>query len=372
MRSLIWFRSDLRVNDNSALHAATRNVDQGVIAAFVISPEEWKSHDVAPVKVHFILRTLRELSAALARLNIPLVLSNAGRAADVPGVLLKVATAHGCNALYFNREYEVDESRRDAATEALFNRHGIAVHSSTDQVIIAPGELRTREGRSYTIFTPFRKAWIAALAARGAPVLPQPGKQHEIIAPSSTIPDSIPGFTSNIDPALWPAGESAAAGRLSRFVERRIARYKIDRDLPALESTSCLSPYLSVGALSPRQCLAAAIAANPTPRGKGPLDSGNDGIQQWITELIWREFYTHILHGFPRVCMGRAFKPATERLPWSDDKSQFDAWKTGRTGVPIVDAAMRQLRSTGWMHNRLRMITAMYLTKDPLHRLALG
>ena len=170
---------------------------------------------------------------------------------------------------------------------------------------------------------------------------------------------SIRGFTGNRRPDLWPEGERAARRRLESFVAKRIERYHATRDLPAINGTSTLSPYLAVGVLSPRQCLEAALAVN-----NGRLDSGRKGVATWISELVWREFYRHILIGYPRVCMNRPFRLQTESLPWRYDEELFRAWCAGRTGVPIVDAGMRQLVQTGWMHNRVRMIVAMFLAKD--------
>ncbi len=211
MRALVWFRTDLRARDNTALAAAAKHASRGVVGLFVISPEEWARHDDAPCKVGFWLRALTDLSATLEKRNIALAIETARNAADVPAVVERAAQRLDCNALFFNRQYEVDEQARDAAAAERFT----------------------------------------------------------------------------------------ASGR-----------------------------------------------------------------ETWITELIWREFYRHILVGFPRVSRHQPFRLETRRLEWSGNEEHFDAWKEGRTGVPIVDAAMRCLRATGWMHNRLRMITAMHLTKD--------
>ncbi len=359
MPSIVWFRSDLRVRDNTALHAACRP-RQGCVGLFVISPGEWRAHDVAAVRVEFMLRTLRALSASLAALNIPLLITRAETPADVPGAVLAAARKAGAHRLFLNREYEVNESKRDADTIALFEREGLAATALDDQCILEPRSVRTQEGRAFTVFTPFKKRWLAVLDQReGRPPLPVPARQPDIGLKPSEIPAHIEEFKSPIDPSLWPAGELAAADRLERFVESKIMNYKSARDAPALDGTSTLSPYLTVGAVSPRQCLAAARDAN-----SGKADGGRVGPSTWISELIWREFYIHVMDAFPRVCKHRAFKPETERLRWSDNDEHFRAWCEGRTGVPIVDAAMRQLLASGWMHNRLRMITAMYLTKD--------
>lgn len=356
MRSLVWLRSDLRTTDNTALHHAARESSDGALCVYIASPEEWRDHEVALVRVEFILRTLRALSDDLHALHIPLLVGVAERKADVPAMLLKVAREHNCGALRYNIEYEINEARRDRRVTEAFEAAGLAVHAHHDQTVIPPDDIRTGDGRFYTVFTPFKNAWLRTLEERaGAPVLPAPRRQKPTGVARTAIPDRIEGFESSVDPALWPAGEQAAASILKNFCAERIAGYADHRDFPGEPSTSRLSPYLAIGAVSARQCLAAALAAGGGSE-KGPT--------VWISELVWREFYRHILVGFPRVCMGRAFKTETDALPWSYDKEQFQRWADGRTGFPIVDAAMRQLLETGWMHNRLRMVTSMFLTKD--------
>jgi len=364
-RALVWFRRDLRVADNHALdHAAQwadRAADGGVVACFVVSPQEWLDHDDAGIKIDFWLRNLRELQPALARLNIPLVILTAPTRRHIAPALLTLARDARCTALFFNNEYEINEAARDDAVERHFDTADITVHRFHDHVLLPPGDVRTGQGGFFTVFTPFKKALFKILAERPVEVLGAPRKQPEIDVAPTPIPEQVKGFQPHVPDAAerWPAGEKWAHRRLDDFIERRIAAYKTDRDTPALDSTSKLSPQLAAGVLSPRQCLAAALAFN-----RGKLDTGSPGAAHWISEVIWREFYQHIIVGFPRVVMGRAFKPATDRIEWSYDQEHFDRWTAGRTGVPIVDAAMRQLNQTGWMHNRLRMVAAMYLTKD--------
>jgi deoxyribodipyrimidine photo-lyase len=367
MRSLVWFRSDLRTRDNTALSAATREGGSGVVAVFVVSPGEWREHDVAAVKVDFTLRTLRELSVALASLNIPLVITRAATRGDVPAAVLAVARAHECAALFFNKEYEVNESKRDATTTGLFEKDGRRVVACTDQTLIEPGEVRTGEGRWYTVFSPFKRAAYAWIEKHGGVTeRPAPKRQAMMVCEPDAVPERVEGFESTVPGEKWPAGEKHAMSRLRKFADEKIIRYKETRDIPSEPGTSTLSPYLAIGAISPRQCLLAALEANRefVKNGKNPLDSGNEGIVHWISEVLWREFYIHIVKGFPRVCMGRAFQPATEAIRWSENDEHFERWTQGRTGVPIVDAGMRQLLQVGWMHNRVRMVAAMYLTKN--------
>ena len=174
-----------------------------------------------------------------------------------------------------------------------------------------------------------------------------------------TIPASINNFSSTIPASYWPGGEAIAHKRLKQFAQEKIDQYHAGRDFPAHNATSQLSPYLANGILSPRQCFTAAIQAN-----HGKLTDGQLGVDTWISELIWREVYKQILANFPRISMNQAFKQETEKWPWRHDQDLFSAWTKGQTGYPLIDAAMRQLHQTGWMHNRLRMVVAMFLTKD--------
>ena len=361
MIPLVWFRADLRVSDNTALWRACRAATGGTVAVFTVCPGQWREHDWADIKVDFILRTLGELRSGLDRLNIPLLVKQADTFREVPAVLLKTARAHRCDAIFFNREYEVNESRRDEAVTQTFTEAGLEARAFHDQSVVAPDTLRTTTDRFYTVFTPFRRAWIRHVRDRGVPaVRPRLRRRPETDVTADTIPDTVTGFDrSRGRPDLWPAGEKAALHRLRTFVETRIRDYARHRDLPALDGTSALSPYLTVGSISIRQCLQAAMEAN-----RNSLNGRRTGPATWINELIWREFYRHLLVGYPRVSMNRAFRPETDRIRWHQDRKLFEAWCRGRTGVPIVDAAMRQLEQTGWMHNRLRMITAMFLTKD--------
>jgi deoxyribodipyrimidine photo-lyase len=197
------------------------------------------------------------------------------------------------------------------------------------------------------------------LEQKSLKLLPAPTKQTKLMIQSSKIPTFLPGFESTIDADLWPAGESNARKRLNHFIDEKLFFYDTHRDFPAMDGTSRLSPYLSAGMISARECFAAAMVAN-----QNELDTGNPGAVMWMNELIWRDFYKDILIAVPRISMRKAFKEETEALSWRYDQKQLAAWKEGKTGFPIIDAAMRQLNTKGWMHNRLRMIVAMFFTKN--------
>jgi deoxyribodipyrimidine photo-lyase len=206
---------------------------------------------------------------------------------------------------------------------------------------------------------------------RSAPprALPAPRPQAAPAWAADPLPETFEGYAPASDAirALWPAGESAAGARLDAFADGVIDAYRDERDFPSLPATSCLSPYLAAGVLSAGQALRAALAAN-----QGELESGKAGAATWINELLWREFYQHLLAACPALSMHQPMKPETAAVPWRDAPDDLRAWQQGRTGLPIVDAAMRQLLALGWMHNRLRMVTAMFLTKNLLIDWRLG
>lgn len=359
MRSLVWFRRDLRVADNTALFQAAQESDAGVIALFVITPGQWTKHDDADCKVKFWLDNLAALSIELAKLRIPLRIETSDSFSDIPPKIVKFARKHKCSTLYLNREYEVNELRRDNDVVTLCEKADIAVRRFHDRVIVPPLEITTKEGKSYSVFTPYRRVWDTK-ALDFIDVVTKPRKQGELDIQATRIPNKVPGFDfTHARDDLWPAGEKEAHKRLRKFTSK-IAAYNNARDVPSTNGTSLLSPYLAAGVISPRQCLTAAMAAN-----KGKI-AGSLGATTWISQLAWRDFYTHVLVACPRVSMHQPFKLKTNNLKWRTSKSDFEAWTQGQTGYPIVDAGMRQLNRTGWMHNRLRMVTAMFLTKNLL------
>jgi len=358
---LYWIRNDLRVQDNQALWHASQ--EGNVVAAYLLTPETWLDHYEAPVKVDFWLRNLAAMKGQLEALGIPLRILQRQRFSDAPEALLELAREVGAAGIYFNEEYGIHEQRRDDSVGEAFADASLGCQRYADQVLFMPGSLRTQEGTMYKVFSQFRKLAYQKLHNYLPERVGAPRKQSLSGVKADSVPEQISGFEP-IDQSqrdLWPAGEAAAHERLQHFAEHIMQDYKALRDQPAVDGTSRLSAYLACGVVSPRQCLHAAIAAN-----RGEFDSGNPGAVTWISELLWREFYKHILVCYPRVSRSRAFRPETEAVPWRNDPQGLAAWQEGRTGVPIVDAAMRQLRSTGWMHNRLRMVSAMFLTKNLL------
>lgn len=358
--NLMWFRSDLRVHDNPALSAACSAGP--CLAVYCLTPEQWRQHDVSFWKLGLIRRHLPLLAEDLARLNIPLLVLDCGRFDAIPERLTALAQQHGVQAVYWNHEYELNERRCARQVRQSLAAQGIAARTAHDQCVIRPGRVLTQTGSMFKVFTAFRRAYVHAFAQEARSVFASPAIQPALALESSLQP--LKDWTPDApvpeaeQSERWPAGEAVALARLEAFTTEPILHYDQQRDLPAQAGTSMLSPWLAIGALSTTQCLYAALAVN-----QGRLESGNKGVETWITELIWRDFYRHLLVAYPDLCRHQSFQPDTDRLPWRQDARLFAAWCGGRTGYPIVDAAMRQLNTTGWMHNRLRMITAMFLTK---------
>ena len=356
MRILVWFRRDLRCRDHRALAAAARAASRGVVGVFLSTPRQWELHADAQCKVDFWRRNLVELERSLEKLGIPLRVADAGDFAGVPDALERVLRETESDAVYCNAEYEVYERRRD---EAVVDRLGSdRVRVFDDRYILPPGSVLTKEGRPYSVFTAFKKAWVErARESTDRNVLRRPRAQEplKLDGPGTDAFEAV-GGECRAD--LWPAGEDEAQRRLRAFSRGRGGDYGKQRDLPAVNGTSLLSPYLAAGVLSARECLHAA------------LDQGGDwlgdegGLTTWISELIWRDFYGHVLVAHPRVSMHQPYIETTRAIRWADDPEGLAAWKEGRTGFPLVDAAQRQLLRTGWMHNRLRMVSAMFLSKD--------
>lgn len=358
MKGLVWFREDLRLHDNMALYQAAQQCEEGIVGIYIIDAGFWKRHHMAACRVQFLLTGLLELSQNLQSRGISLLVKSVKKTKDIPALLYQTLKKYQLDALYFNKQYEIDEIRRDQMVRHYLKQRGINCYDFDDQVILPPGAVHTKQAKMFSIFTPYKRTYLKLLLSNQAkiPYYPLPRSQSLIKIQSSKIPLKLAEFYSKI---IWPSGEKEAQRRLKRFIKNDLFSYHKTRDFPALVGTSLLSPYLAAGMISPRQCFLAALMAN-----KGEYDGGNKGATTWINELIWRDFYKHLLAAMPRLSMHQAFRLETEKLKWRYNRKQLQAWQQGKTGYPIVDAGMRQLKQTGWMHNRLRMIVAMFLTKN--------
>ncbi|WP_461606195.1 deoxyribodipyrimidine photo-lyase [Aeromonas rivipollensis] len=361
---LVWFRNDLRLADNPALRSCCGNAgaaEEPVAALFVISPTQWRQHKMAPIRQRFILAQVDALGLELATLGIELHLLRVETFAETPAALASLCRELGVTRLYANQAIELDEQRRDGAVTAALAEQEVSCHWLNGCCVLPPGRVLTGSREMFKVFTPFSRAWLKALDEDGFVIHRAPAPRGDALpwqplAERAFIDEALGETTP--DPR-WPVGEAEALRRLHAFLDQGVLDYGETRDFPAMAGTSVLSPYLAAGIISPRQC----VAALQQRLGGRPQSKAQPGFV-WLNELIWREFYRHLLVLVPSLSMNRPFKPETGALPWSWDPDAFAAWCEGRTGYPIVDAAMRCLNATGWMHNRLRMIVASFLTKD--------
>lgn len=364
---LVWFRNDLRTGDHSALYSACHNNrGEGVLAVAAITPEQWLLQDESKSRVQFWLANLKSLQEQLNTLNIPLKLIYAASNDELPEKFLELVRQFKVSELHYNREYPEYEQLRDKKVWRLLKHNGVNCYHYDCDVVLPPGSVLNQKGEPYKVFTPFSRAWRKQYLQQVAEALPVPKKQPTLAIESDQIPETIPYQQKGVDwqQNLWPAGEEQATSRLLKFVAKQFPEYKEQRDLPGLSGTSSLSPYLAVGVISTRQCLQAINSYSQDPDWFG---------SQWVTELIWREFYRHLLVLFPEMNRWQPFKPEVEeKISWQYREDLFDAWCKGETGFAIVDAGMKQLNETGWMHNRVRMITASFLTKLLRHDWRLG
>lgn len=362
MASMVWFRNDLRLRDNPALFKAAEK-GQGVLGVYIHCDAYVERFPLGGPRLDFIRRHLLLLTKALARLNIPMRVFRVATAEEITPLLVRLAREQGVDHLFFNAEYPLDELARDKLVNQAMLQEGIAVKRCHDRVIIPPGMIRNGQGEAYKVFTAFKRKWLTNAMSLSMQPLGMPARQADMLgtkpAAIGEIYQLFDGLNLRDLEQMWPAGEDEAYARLDSFIDEGIAQYHELRDFPGVQGTSMLSPYLAVGAMSPRQALHAVLQHT-----RGEWESANAGAVCWINEIIWREFYQHVVVDFPQVCKHKAMQAHTESFPWRADTALFQSWCEGNTGIPIVDAAMRQLNVTGWMHNRLRMIVAMFLTKN--------
>ena len=344
-KALVWFRRDLRDFDHAALSAALAQARQ-VYCAFVF---DTRILDALPSsrdrRVHFIRESLLELDAALRAKGGGLIVRHGWAETEIP----KLAQALGVDAVFANRDYEPAAKLRDSTVAKTLSAAGIEFHSFKDQAIFDGDEVLTQSGKPFSVFTPYKNAWLKRLTATDSASYRCTGNFAG--AELAGVPELVEiGFemTDMREVGIQP-GMSGALQLWEEFSSGRIQRYGTLRDFPAVKGVSYLSIHLRFGTLSIRQLVRFAWENEATV---------------WLSELIWRDFYFMILDRFPQVGCGQAFKLDYDAIQWENWPEGFRAWCQGRTGYPLVDAAMRQLNHCGWMHNRLRMVVASFLAKD--------
>ncbi len=352
--SLVWFRRDLRVDDHAALYQALKGGGP-VWCAFVFDTDILDAlPSRADRRVEFIWHSVAELKRGLEALGGGLVVRRGRATEEIP----KLAAQLGAAEVHANHDYEPQAVARDAAVQATLRGGGRELRTWKDQVVFERSEVLTGAGTPFSVFTPYKNAWLKKLtpfylkpypSAQYASALAAPGAAGTLDKAMPTLADL--GFEpTNLGALKVPTGESGARALLADF-EPRMKHYKATRDFPSVKGPSYLSVHLRFGTVSIRRLAALAHAR------------AGEGAQTWLSELIWRDFYFQVLHHHPHV-VERAFRPEYDAVVFDNDPALFAAWCEGRTGYPIVDAALRQLNQTGYMHNRLRMIAASFLVKD--------
>ncbi|PTQ06346.1 deoxyribodipyrimidine photo-lyase [Vibrio sp. ZF 223] len=377
MSNILWIRRDLRIHDNPALVAAVEN---GVsIAVFISTPQQWQQHHLAPIKADFIYRHLKQLESQLAEFGISLLHLKASDFDDQARQLIELYEQLDAKCVYANSEPEVDEQTRD---QQLIS-NGVNLQVSSCDVMLPLGSVLNKQGEMFKVFTPFKNAWLKEVQVKGiicspAPIVPAKLQQTQLQQtqlqqtqrPQSQLPDDLKASRISadydfdfprVDSSRWPLSQDVLGNVIPNFLTNKVNDYTRLRDIPSVKGTSGLSPYLAIGAVSPRWLAIQLIQQQPDLLFDTQLPAFS-----WLNELIWRDFYKHLMFHHPKLVKGANFQQKYNGLDWYQDHPSFKAWCEGKTGYPLVDAAMRQLVETGWMHNRLRMVVASFLTKHLL------
>ncbi|WP_017655837.1 FAD-binding domain-containing protein [Fortiea contorta] len=366
---LFWHRRDLRICDNTGL-AAARLRSPKVVGVFCLDPQILERDDVAPVRVTYLIGCLQALQQRYAEAGSQLLILHDNPVVTIPAL----AKALNAKAVFWNWDVEPYAQERDRTVLDALKENGIEfLEQNWDQILHSPDEIRTGGNSPYTVYTPFWKNWSSKPKAQPAATLQnaeeltadeQEIAQQAGVKPLPTAKDL--GFVWDGGLVIAP-GETAAQARLEEFCAHSINEYQEQRNFPAVEGTSQLSAALKFGAIGIRTVWKATLEALENSRS----DEATAGIRTWQQELAWREFYQHAMYNFPELADG-AYRDTFKNFPWENNLEKFQAWCDGNTGYPIVDAAMRQMNESGWMHNRCRMIVASFLTKDLLINPQLG
>ena len=352
MSVIHWFRRDLRVQDNTALHAALKS-GQPVVPVFILDEGILKSPRAGAQRAVFLFHALQSLDDRLRSYGTRLLLRRGHPQQILPALVEEM----GAEAVYLNADYSPYARARDATIVSMLT---IPLHVYDDVMLIPPQAVFTKQGKPYTVFTPYRKTWSLQPKPPVSTLAISAGMFH-LLTNIASEPLPTPDATLS----LPEASEDAAHAFLDAFVSQDLRHYATTRNhlvinpfvIPRPEGSSYLSPYLRLGLLSPRQAYQRAQAAHET--------ASTHSIDTWINELAWRDFYMQVLYHFPHV-LTRDFKPQYGTLAWDNDPALLHAWQAGQTGYPIIDAPMRQMNAIGWMPNRARMIVASFLCKDLL------
>ncbi len=357
---LFWHRRDLRIVDNVGLDAAVQTGAM-VVGVFCLDPAYLDPQKIAPAQVDYVLNSLQLLQQDYAAIGGQLLIM---RQPTLPGIG-DLITSLAATALYCNESVEPYYRQLDQQIETTLQEKGIGFKRFWDHLLQAPETVYSGSNQPYTVYTPYWRNWQSRSKATPIEIVKFPKLELSRAAQTAIDQLTIPiptlaelGFTWS-QPQILAAGTVAAQQRLELFTAKAINNYNVDRNFPAIDGTSTLSPALAWGTIGIRTVWQATTSA----MAQANSDEAHQGITTWQQEIAWREFYHQALYHFPQLLTG-PYRPLWNDFPWSNDRERFDAWCQGKTGYPIVDAAMRQLNETGWMHNRCRMIVASFLTKD--------
>ena len=357
--TIVWFRQDLRLDDNPALLAAAER-GAPVVPVYIWSPEEEGDWPPGAASKWWLHQSLRELARSLENHGSRLIL----RRGPALEALLKLAAETGADAIYWNRRYEPAATERDAKIKKALDGSGMQAKSYNGALLWEPWEAVKADGTPYKVFTPYWKS----CQQRGAPdPRPAPGRLPQAAATLSSYHLEAFELEPKIDWAgglrkAWVPGEAGGRAELARFVSEAASAYEEGRNQPAVRGTSRMSPYLHFGEISPRRIRRDTLDAGP---GGPAAKAYHKGAWSYLREIAWREFAHSLLYHFPST-PAEPLRPEFARFPWKDNPRALQAWQRGKTGFPLVDAGMRELWATGWMHNRVRMVVASFLVKDLL------
>ncbi|ADZ90327.1 cryptochrome/photolyase family protein [Marinomonas mediterranea] len=379
---LVWLRNDLRLTDHPALYgasdmggaqsittasekadstAASTTTTPDVHIVICMTPEQWCAHSESAAKQSLRVALIDALGKECEQKGIMLHTLHLNTFSECAPALLDLCQSLKCESIWWQSELPFDEQQRDSQVERLLSEHGVTVHHLAPDLIVSQ-PLLNNQGTPFKVFTPYYRRWIEILKSNAFysyPEMPSKAKgTYGDVNHSTAINISNEYFANErYRDDIWPANYAHIKETLDSFCSLKEADYEAVREIPSTAGTSLLSPYLALGAVGPRELLSAL------KNGYQIREEGYWADSIWLKELAWRDFYKQLMWHFPRLSMRQAFKPETEQIIWSKNDTHFQAWCDGQTGFPIVDAAMRQLNQTGWMHNRLRMITASFLTK---------
>ncbi|CAL4326361.1 deoxyribodipyrimidine photo-lyase [Buchnera aphidicola] len=358
-KNLIWFRNDFRLYDHTALHQACKSDEDKVIALFIATPEQWNNHSMSSKKMSFIYSHLISLKKELLKLNIVLHYHESTNFLNSIEYLMYFCFKHKINNLFYHYQYESDERHRDVLVKKKLSQQGICVKGFHDNLLVSYQCIKNKKNETYKVFSFFKKKIIKHLNNNIPICFPIPSKRKldKNFFSNTFLSKKI---NINFDKKKFPIGEKSAVNRLKNFCKHKMNNYLLNRNFPYSDSTSMLSPYLSSGIISSRQCLSIFLKEQKN------IFSNIFFPASWFDQILWREFYYHLLISFPKISQSQSLSLWEKKIDWNDNIKHLNAWKEGCTGFPIVDAGMRQLNRLGWMHNRLRMITANFLVKNLL------